>query len=57
MASFFLQSKKEKRIDLSSRAILSIENLERDMNAMNIYGSQAHHPKSVQEDHLKRSKI
>ena len=56
--AFFLHNHKDKRIELLQRAHLSIENLERDLESLNIYGNSSFSAATVQNqaDVLQTSK-
>ena len=39
LLTFFLQSHKDKKIEIMSRAHMQLENLEKDLEGLSIYGS------------------
>lgn len=57
IAAFFIQFKKEKMLEMLSKAYLAIENLERDIESINIYGNSSNFKEMQKNEGLIHSKI
>lgn len=57
IVAFFLQNHKEKKLEILNRAHLQLENLERDIESLSIYGVSGMMSISFQQEQLVQSKF